>query len=353
MKSLKEVSIGMLSGIATSLVILGAILVAMTEGQVQIVPTVLSTITLPVFEDTPVPGLSTFTPPPPQPSARPVMVTPTQNFTHCPIPVGWELYTILPGDRLSDLAASRGVNVALLSEGNCLVGTTLIEGSQLALPSLPTATFTPSNSPTSSLIFTLAPTGVRCEPKIGWITYRVQSGDNLFRLSQAVHLSVQELMVANCLSNAVIITGQTLFLPFLPPRPTLTFTLSATLPPPPTRIISFTPTRTLIITRTLTLTTTATGTLVPTTTVTLVPTTTVTLVPTTTVTATVTDTVSAIVTATVSATVTDTTTATSTTVPTLVETVTPTVTEIVVGTSTATSTSTVTPEGTSTPSITP
>ena len=337
MNSLKEVSIGMLSGIATSLVILGAILVAMTEGQVQIVPTVLSTITLPVFEDTPVPGLSTFTPPPPQPSARPVMVTSTQNFTHCPIPVGWELYTILPGDRLSDLAASRGVNVALLSEGNCLVGITLIEGSQLALPSLPTATFTPSNSPTSSLTFTLAPTGVRCGPKPGWVAYRVQSGDNLFRLSQAVHLSVQELMVANCLSNAVIITGQTLFLPFLPARPTLTFTLSATLSPPPTRIISFTPTRTLIITRTLTLTTTATGTFVPTTTVTA------------TVTDTVTATVSAIVTDTVIATVTDTTTATWTTVPTLVETVTPVVTETVVGTSTATSISTVTPEGTFTP----
>ncbi|HEX7394312.1 MAG TPA: LysM peptidoglycan-binding domain-containing protein [Anaerolineaceae bacterium] len=345
MKSLKEVSIGMLSGIATSLVILGAILVAMTEGQVQIVPPVLSTITLPVFEDTPVPGLSTFTPPPPQPSARPVMVTPTQNFTHCPIPVGWELYTILPGDRLSDLAASRGVNVALLSEGNCLVGTTLIEGSQLALPSLPTATFTPSNSPTSSLTFTLAPTGVRCGPKPGWVAYRVQSGDNLFRLSQAVHLSVQELMVANCLSNAVIITGQTLFLPFLPPRPTLTFTLSATLSPPPTRIISFTPTRTLIITRTLTLTTTATGTFVPTTTVSATVT--------DTVTDTVTATVSAIVTATVSATVTDTTTAMRTTVPTPVETVTPVVTETVVGTSTATSTSTETPEGTSTPSIAP
>ena len=334
MKSLKEVSIGMLSGIATSLVILGAVLVAMTEGQVQIVPTALPTITLPVFEDTPFPGLPTFTPPPQQPSSRPVMVTPTQNFTRCPIPAGWELYTILPGDRLSDLAAALGVNVAVLSESNCLAGNTLIEGSQLALPPLPTATFTSSPSPTSSLTFMVAPTDVRCGPLPGWVAYRVQPGDNLFRLSLAVHVSVQELIFANCLSNDEIITGQTLFLPFLPPRSTLTLTPTATQTPQPTRIISFTPTRTLIFTRTFTPTATATGTFAPTTTFTSTITSTPTATPTT-------------------PTATPTATPTETTVPIPVATSTPTTTETKIGTSTATSTSTVIPTGTSSPGITP
>ena len=48
MKSLKEVSLGFLSAIASTVIILGAILVAMTEGIALSVPTIEPTFPMPV-----------------------------------------------------------------------------------------------------------------------------------------------------------------------------------------------------------------------------------------------------------------------------------------------------------------
>ncbi len=97
-----------------------------------------------------------------------------------------------------------------------------------------------------------------CGPPSNWLIYIVQPGDILASISRATGASVQELMLANCLSDDRIYAGQRLFVPRLP-APTVTSVPPATLTP------TFTGTPSLVppITPTPTRTGTPTVTLVP------------------------------------------------------------------------------------------
>jgi len=266
MKSLKEISIGFLSAIASSIIILGAILVAMTEGQVMIVPTQQPTVTEPVFIDTLAPGEPTLTRQPIQPTQRPVIVTPTPSFaTNCNFPAGWVSYIFQVTDNLSSLAAAHGITLKTLLDGNCLFSPEIVsERNKIYLPPLPTPSPTPTPTiiptatnlpPTVTLSFTRTPVATSCGRPNGWVTYIVQPGDSLFRLSQAVGLEESVLISVNCLADPNLLrAGQTLWLPFSP-RPTATLTQPArptvvvptrTFTPRPT----FTRTFTLVPTRT-------------------------------------------------------------------------------------------------------
>ncbi len=269
MKSLKEVSLGFLSAIASTVVIMGALLVAMTEGIALSIPTIEPTFTMPVVENTLLPGIPSPTKGIKPTQARPVIVTITAT-PPCPIPANWEEYIIQAGDKLSKLAEGRGISVQDLKTANCLKIDidSLLAGTTLYLPPLPTPTSTITVTLTRTLrpTFTLFPTLTSCSPPSNWVRYVVQAGDTLFKLSNAVGISDWHvLMAANCLPNDNLATGQILYLPRLPAR-TPTLTSTPTRPP----VITRTPTRTRTRTPTSTPVTptvpspTPTGTSVPT-----------------------------------------------------------------------------------------
>ncbi len=256
MKSLKEVSLGFLSAIASTVIIMGAILVAMTEGIGLSVPTIEPTNTLPAVLDTLIPGISSPTSGVKPTQAHPVIVTITATRA-CPAPDGWVPYKVQSGDKLGKLAESRGVTVQALRDGNCLKVDSLTVDSSLYLPPLPTPTFTVTvtftATNTSRPSATIRPSLTKCSPPSNWLKYTVQHGDSLYALSKAVGISDwRTLMTANCLTSPDITTGDTLYLPRLPGRtPTSTATAAPPPPPPPpptrtpTRYISPTPTRTI------------------------------------------------------------------------------------------------------------
>lgn len=122
------------------------------------------------------------------------------------------------------------------------------------LPPPPTPAFTPTPiivvvTPTP-LAATPAPpasapsgtVGV-CQVPPSWTSYVVQVGDTLNSLADRTGVSVYDLQQVNCLTNATIQPGQTVYLPFTPPTPTVTPTNTPTTPTP-TPTMTGTPTAT-------------------------------------------------------------------------------------------------------------
>ncbi len=70
----------------------------------------------------------------------------------------------------------------------------------------------------------VTPEGISCQPPEGWLSYKVQSGDTLFALSQFTGIPVDAIKSANCLLDDFLEIGQVLYLASLPPT---------RLPPPP------------------------------------------------------------------------------------------------------------------------
>jgi hypothetical protein len=55
-------------------------------------------------------------------------------------------------------------------------------------------------------------------PPPGWVAYTVQNGDSLGALAVAVGIGISELATTNCLENPdALFSGQTIYLPILPP----------------------------------------------------------------------------------------------------------------------------------------
>src|SRR5512146_541363 len=131
MKSLKEVSLSFLSAIASSIVILGAILVAMTEGITLSIPTIEPTSQVPVVEDTLPPGVTAPARSATPTHARPVIVTITPTPLCTKTPSSWEWYKLLPGDSLRGLADMRGISLQNLIELNCLASENVKSGMRI------------------------------------------------------------------------------------------------------------------------------------------------------------------------------------------------------------------------------
>ena len=332
MKILWEAFAGIAVALITGLLVIGAIVLAITEGMVlptaepdENVPTPDPMLTIQFSFTTP-----TQSHPKPQLVAAPTL-TPTSS---CPAPPGWEPYFVLNGDTLNALAKERQTTVDAIVEKNCLDGTRLFPPMRLFLPpkptSTPTVTFTPTRAvPTDTLTPLSGP--LNCQPPAGWVKYIVRSGDNIFRIGLAYGITVDVLRNANCLgSSTLIFPGQILYVPNVAPRYTATNRPSLT----PTRTKP-SPTRTFTPRPTFTFTPSSTP-----------------LTPTLTFTHTATNTASApTVTLTPTLTPTDTPTDTPTPVP-PTDTPTPTLTPTATATHTAIPTGTFTPTNTSTPTAT-
>ncbi len=229
MSFIRQLVTGLLTALVSGVIVLGALSLASAEGSLQFTatPTVTHTPGLPQ------PGQATETA---QPSATPVPPT------ACPPPQGWVAYEVQAGDTLETLAALHGITAEQVIQANCLLSGTLMPGSNLYLPPLPTATPTPTlppnQTPTEAPSATPRPTIRPCGPPSGWVTYIVQPGDTLYSLSRIFGVSVAELQFANCLANPNDIkAGSTLYVPFIPARsatPTRTTAAPSNTPKAPT-----------------------------------------------------------------------------------------------------------------------
>ncbi|RME07271.1 MAG: LysM peptidoglycan-binding domain-containing protein [Anaerolineae bacterium] len=310
-----------------SLTILGGSLAAGLAEQgaavaLRIPPSNTPTATTPPPLPTVPPGQPTYTPSS-TPSRTPSPTTAAQP-TACPVPENWQPYTVQNGDTLPSLAARHNVSQEQIISANCLLSETLLPGSSLYLPPLPTATAT------AALLPTVTP--IPCGPPAGWITYIVQAGDTLYRIGLAYGVTVGQLQQANCLGASTYIqAGQTLYVPNVPTRtPLLTATATPTETATPTVTASPSATASPGVTLSPTSTSTATATATSTATATASPTAAATSTSTNTPTAsatsspTATDTPTASPTATATATTAPTSTSTATATATIAPTATPT-----------------------------
>lgn len=243
MKILREAFTGITAALTTSLLVLGAIVLAITEGMV-----------LPPAE----PIQDTATQDPLEPP-RVVFTTPTQIrklplvpvatqpvATSCPPPPGWVPYTVRIGDNLKDLAAARQTTVDQVTGANCLEVTGLRPNSVLYLPPAPTPTATPL-IPTATR--TPFPTQTRCGPPAGWVRYLVRPGDTLFKIATLYGTTWPVLQKANCMgTNSMIFPGNSIYVPNVTPRYTATsrpLPSATAIKPSATRTITSRPTFTL------------------------------------------------------------------------------------------------------------
>lgn len=116
---------------------------------------------------------------------------------------GWELYQVQAGDTLSQLAEERHISTNRIMAANCLTSTTLIEGTSLYLPPLPT------------------PTPCSVSPQPGWVPYTVRQGDTLYTLAaQRPGADAAVIAQANCLRlEDTLYVGNLLYLPPCPHLP--------------------------------------------------------------------------------------------------------------------------------------
>jgi LysM repeat protein len=249
MNGLRQVVAGILAALLSTAIILGSLSLALTEGTrlAALAPT------------------STEGPPPlpsetlPAGAPTPVLSPSPSPTSGCPVPPGWVVIFIQPGDTLESLAQAYGTTPEELAEGNCITpGIRLIAGYKFSVPGLPSTT-TPTETAFSTETSFPTDTPVSCGPPRGWVTYIVKRGDTLYSISRAFGITLNQLRSANCIYTDHIEPGQRLWVPNVPtrtveptdtPRPSDTPEPSSTPPPGP----EDTPTPTATETETETLT---------------------------------------------------------------------------------------------------
>jgi LysM repeat protein len=220
MKNLRQIFLGIIIALASTGLILGGFSLSMTEGAIGSNPATAQTQTPTTTSTFPpsVPAVDSATP---SPTATliptlPFISTETPTWTpslspspttNCPPPVGWLPYVVQTGDTLDKIASRYRTSAAMLQQANCLLTATVTPGMLIYVPPIPTQT------------------SLACGRPAGWIVYIVQSGDTLYRLSQAYGITVAQLQQANCMGNSTLLrAGQTLYVPPWPPHtPTPTY----------------------------------------------------------------------------------------------------------------------------------
>jgi LysM repeat protein len=112
------------------------------------------------------------------------------------------VYVVKPGETLSQIANRMGVSVQAIVAANGLSNPNLIwAGQRLVIP-------VPGTAPSAPVVVS-APAGATT----GQTTYRVQSGDSLYKISRQHGVTLAALMAANGLTSYTIFSGQVLIIP--------------------------------------------------------------------------------------------------------------------------------------------
>lgn len=237
MKSIRQLFVGLLTAVSSTIIVLAAASLALLEGggagglSAGILTPQVATEVIPL--STPTVNLTPVQLPSAVLSSPTPTITPQVTIPHCKeTPADWKPYIILPGDTIDALAAQYMQSPQTILKANCLTVPALVAGSVLYLPGT-VLTATPSATST----FPPPPTAIPCSgPPPGWVAYIVRQGDTLFRLSVVLGVSQYQLQAANCIvGTETIYAGQVLYVPFLPPTPVPTKTVT------PTQTLTHTP----------------------------------------------------------------------------------------------------------------
>jgi LysM repeat protein len=233
MQNARQVFWGIVTALVSFALILGALFLSVSEGNLHIpsstlITTVSSTSSTSGIQESTTPIVITPTPLHITQSATSESTTPTTTITpsltqtvpvptaiSCTHPAGWLTYIVQPGDTLSGLAIRYKRTILEISQVNCLDVNGLQSGMIIFLPPLPTRT------------------PILCGSHRGWLIYYVQKGDTLYRLSQTFGVTVAMLQRANCITGTLIRVGEPLFVPpggALFPSPTFDPSLDVPIP---------------------------------------------------------------------------------------------------------------------------
>ncbi len=99
---------------------------------------------------------------------------------------------------------------------------------------------TPTTPPTEVAVVGTPP---RCQAPADWVEYEAVVGDTYNNLAERTGVAVADLLDVNCPETATLRPRETVYLPFIPPTPTATFTPGPTSPPAATPTRTGTPVR--------------------------------------------------------------------------------------------------------------
>lgn len=275
MKIARGLFMGLITAIGSSMVIIGAVLLAITEGAAMALPTLQP----PPTEEWIIETQRPTTPNSQNVQPSPIIKLTTVQYVRCNYPRMWLPYQVKLGDQLEGVAKLFNIPVDQLRTANCLSSNTLLPDTILYIPP-PTPTPTPAptrqatqtekpSQPESSR--TATKTQTPCSHPRSWIPYTIKFGDTLRSIASRYNTNYQELQRGNCMGNSTTIKiGDTLFVPNFPTQsPTCT---NAPTHLPPTVEPTIIPTKTITNTLQLSLTPTPTSTHLPTSTFTPTPT---------------------------------------------------------------------------------
>ena len=206
MKPLRQLSVGIIIGLISAVLVIGGIFLSLAETfpslatPTQIPPTLqlnFPTITASLT------GAQSETPTA-TPTATQTAGLASSSPTICAAPpAGWIQITLTAGDTVYSIAQRYRTTTEILSAANCLSSLELPAGSTLLVPPVPATV-----------------TVIPCGPPFGWVrAYIVQPGDNLFRISISYGTTVPQLQRANCMGSSItIFPGQRLWVPNVPTR---------------------------------------------------------------------------------------------------------------------------------------
>ncbi len=219
MQAVRQIGTALILALLSIGLVLGGLSLSLVEYAKPAAPQPTNTL-LP----SPLPLTATATLPPPLESLTPTnTASPTSTPLpppSCQIPSNWIPITVNPGDTLESLAARYRMTAEQLRQANCLLTNSVLPGSTIYVPVVPTNTV------------------IVCIPgAVGWVkTYKVQPGDTLFNIATTHYTTTLLLKQVNCRTSDITHVGELLWVPNVATRtPTLSLPPNAnTFTPNPT-----------------------------------------------------------------------------------------------------------------------
>jgi len=202
--ALRKTFVAITIALASLVIVVGIISLAMMEGGRRLLPGPSGTETASPAATAAGPSENAATPEPNQ-TGLPAGTATTESPVAVNVPKGWTPIVVKPNQTLDDIARQYNISVEALQNGNSLKDKTIQAGMVLFVPSAP-AESTPTYQASA-----------QCGPYAGWVYYYIQPGDTLYGIATMFGTTVNQLMVANCLQNTYIYAGQGLYVPNVAP----------------------------------------------------------------------------------------------------------------------------------------
>jgi LysM repeat protein len=202
MQNLRDFGNALVVALISIGLMIGALSISLVEFVPQVTPTAADSLMA-----SPIPLTATNTLPPtltptlglesPTPSITPTSTITSTPPASCPPPLGWGQIIIQPGDTLDGIAARYRISKDELRRANCLLIDSLVAGTVLYAPSVPTIT------------------PAICNPgAAGWVKgHSVKPGETFFSIAANYYTAVNLLKSVNCRISDLLYVGEVLWVP--------------------------------------------------------------------------------------------------------------------------------------------